>query len=374
MVKKILYIMSNEPVGGVGTVVKNYQSHFHREKIKIDFIIFDPREDTPFNRTVKEMGAAVYTFPLLSLKNIVKIIILLQKFYKAHQGEYEIVHVHSPNIAWMCFWRAEHYGIKYRIVHSHSTLYSNKKIKAIRNKILCVPIKYLANIYMACSKAAGEFLYGKKNINKVIVVRNAIDCSKYRYDTQTRKRVRKELKLENKIVIGHVGHFNKEKNHTFLIDIFEQALQMRQDIVLVLAGEGSLKEFIIKKVKEKGLEEKVLFLGIRNDVNELLQAMDVLMLPSLFEGVPVTGIEAQAAGLPCIMSTNVSEEFNVGFISYLDLSESPKIWAEKIFEQYGSTDRMKGAELVAKAGYDINIEAGKLEKFYLQLYDKGEYT
>ena len=109
-------------------------------------------------------------------------------------------------------------------------------------------------------------------------------------------------------------------------------------------------------------------------MNELLQAMDVLMLPSLFEGVPVTGIEAQAAGLPCIMSTNVSEEFNVGFISYLDLSESPKIWAEKIFEQYGSTDRMKGAELVAKAGYDINIEAGKLEKFYLQLYDKGEYT
>lgn len=367
MVKKILYIMSNEPVGGVGSVVKNYQAHFEKSRIQIDFIIFDPREDTPFNREVREKGATVYTFPLLSVKNIGTLIILLQRFYKKHQGEYEIVHVHSPNIAWMCFWNIKCYGVKYRIVHSHSTLYSNKKRKVIRNKILCLPINQIADIYMACSKAAGEFLFGKKNIKKVIIVRNAIDCNKYKYDLQIRKRIRKEMELDGKIVLGHVGHFNKEKNHTFLIEIFEQALRIKENIVLLLVGEGILKEDIIKKVKEKGLEEKVLFLGARNDVHELLQAMDVLLLPSFFEGVPVTGIEAQAAGLPCIMSTKVSKEFNVGFISYVGLSEEPRIWAQKIFEQYNSTDRALGVKLVAEAGYDIHIEAKKLEDWYLGL-------
>lgn len=366
--------MSNEPIGGVGSVVKNYQSHFERDKIQIDFIIFDPREDTPFNRAVRERGATVYTFPLLSVKNIGKLIVLIQRFYKTHQGEYEIVHIHSPNIVWLCFWNIRRYGVKFRIVHSHSTLYSNNKLKAVRNKILCLPIKGMTDIYMACSKAAGEFLFGKKNINKVIVVRNAIDCSRYKYDPQIRKKVRKELELEDKIVIGHVGHFNKEKNHTFLIDIFEQALQIKQNIVLVLVGEGVLKEHAIKKVKEKGLEDKVLFLGVRNDVNELLQAMDVLMLPSLFEGIPVTGIEAQAAGLPCVMSTNVSEEFNVGFISYVDLSEGADIWAKRIFEQYQVTDRTQGVRRMTEAGYDIHIEAKKLQNFYLKLCNKGEFT
>ena len=367
MVKKILYIMSNEPVGGVGAVVKNYQAHFHKDRIKIDFIIFDPREDTPFNKAVRENGAIVYTFPLLSLKNICSIIILLQKFYKRHQGEYEIVHVHSPNIAWMCFWNVKRYGIKYRIVHSHSTLYSNKRYKAIRNRILCMPIKQMANIYMACSKAAGEFLYGKEYINKLIIVNNAIECKKYKFNPQIRNHVRMELGIDNKIVIGHVGHFNKEKNHIFLIDIFNQIVQKEQNAVLLLVGDGALKESIIKKVKEKKLEKNVFFLGLRDDVDRLLQAMDVLILPSLFEGVPVVGIESQASGLPCVMSKNVSEEFNVGFISYIDLSEHPEIWAKKILEKCNSTNRISGVELVSEAGYNIEVEAKKLENWYLKL-------
>lgn len=364
--RKILYIMSNEPVGGVGSVVKNYQAHFHKDKLTIDFIVFDPNEDTPFNVTVRERGSAVYAFPELSLKTIGKLIKLLRRFYKEHYGEYEIVHVHSPNIAWLCFWNADKYGIKYRIIHSHSTLYSNQRLKSLRNRILCIPIKRIANIYMSCSTAAGEFLFGKNSEN-VIIVRNAIDCDKYKYDADKRERIRSQLKMEDRIVIGHVGHFNKEKNHVFLINVFEKTIQLEPKAILLLVGEGKLKENIIKMVKEKKLEDKVIFLGGRDDVDTLLQAMDVFVLPSLFEGIPVVGIEAQASGLPCVMSTRVANEFNVGFISYMDLSDEPEMWAQKILEKYGSTNREEGVRLIAEAGYDIKIEAERLEKLYLGL-------
>ncbi len=359
--------MSNEPVGGVGSVVKNYQTHFQRDKIKIDFIIFDPQEDTPFNRTVRENGAAVYTFPLLTLKNVVKIIVLLQKFYKMHQGEYHIVHVHSPNIAWMCFLNAKRYGIKYRIVHSHSTSYSDEKLKSLRNRIVCIPIKRIADIYMACSKAAGAFLFGKKSLDKVIIVKNAIDCSKFQFNDEIRKRVREELKINDAITVGHVGRIDYPKNHNFIIDIFEQIIKRHRNSILMLVGDGPLKECIMETVKRKGIADNVLFLGSRDDVYALLQAMDVFLMPSLFEGLPVVGIEAQASGLPCVMSAAVTEEVNVGLTSYMSLSDSAEKWAESVLKRYGSSNRIQGAQLVSEAGYDIAVEAKKLEDLYLGL-------
>lgn len=366
MVKKILYIMSNEPVGGVGSVVKNYQSHFQKEKIKIDFIIFDPREDTPFNRTVKENGASVYTFPFLSLKNVVKITILLQKFYKEHEGEYEIVQIHSPNIAWMCFWNIRCYGVKFCIVHSHATLYSDKKLSALRNMILCIPIRRLANVYMACSKAAGQFLFGKKNIDKVIIVKNAIDCRRYGFDAQKRKDIRQKLALEDSFVVGNAGRFCEQKNHKFLLDIFEEIKKIKRDAVLMLIGNGPMFEEVKRKAKQKGLENDSLFLGTRTDVPDLLQAMDVFVLPSLFEGLPVIGIEAQASGIPCVVSDEVTKELDIFNIKHVSLEKTPKEWADVILNMK-EVNRKLGLKKVIEAGYDIQIEALKLQNFYLNL-------
>lgn len=365
--KKVLYIMGSEPVGGIGSVVKNYQSYFCSDKIRVDFIVFEPEEDTPFNREVKKNGSVVYLFPRLCTKNLLKIFILLQRFYRTHEGEYKIVHIHSPNIAWLCFFHAKHYGIKYRIVHSHATSYADKKIKALRNKILCMPIKYGANIYMACSWAAGEFLFGEKNSSKIIIVKNAIDCNKYKFSPEIRRQMRETLGIHDNIVIGHVGRFCEQKNHEFLIEIFARIIELESRAMLLLVGDGPLKERIMKIVKEKGLVDKVWFLGTREDVDKLLQAMDVFVMPSLFEGLPLVGVEAQAAGLPCVVSTEVTRELDMGCTFYMDLSESTEKWAEKVLEQCASTDRMQGAELVSKAGYDIEIAARKLENFYTNL-------
>lgn len=368
---KVLNIIGKRPTGGIGAFTYNYQSHINKNnKIQIDYLLFDDKQDGEFDRKVKAIGSKVYVLPALKnfrLFSIWKKIDLFMKYYGRH---YDVLHLHSVNIAFMYFASARKYGVKNLIAHSHATVYSDKKLNALRNKILCLNLKRLANHYLACSKAAGEFLFGKESIENVIVFNNAIECDKFRFFDNIREKIRKELGIEKSYVIGHVGRFCEQKNHAFLIEIFEKCLEYRENAVLLLVGDGPLKENIERIVKKKGIQDRVKFLCIRNDVNYLLQAFDVLVLPSLFEGLPIIGIEAQASGLPLVVSDVITRELKILDVEFISLKNDLSVWANKIINS-NSQNREKAYELVRKSGYDINVEANKLADFYMKIANKG---
>lgn len=282
--------------------------------------------------------------------------------------DYDIIHLHSVNIGFMCYPSAKKYGVKNLISHSHATVYSDKPLNAIRNKILCKNLLKQANIYMACSKAAGEFLYGKQNMDKVVVLNNAIECEKFRFSNEVRCEYRKKLGLEQKFVIGNVGRFCEQKNQLFLIDIFVECLKLNPNSELILVGDGPMKEQVKNKVKELKISDKVQFLGTRNDIEKILSAIDVFVLPSLFEGLPVIGIEAQASGLPMIVSDTVTNELNLGNINFISLDTQPEEWAKKIINSCTiNVDRTDAYMHVADMKYEICNEAKRLQEIYLGL-------
>lgn len=367
---KVLNIIGKRPTGGIGAFTYNYQSHFNCEDLKVDYLLFDDEPNGPFDEKVKSIGSKVYVLPALKNTRLVSIWIKIDNFMKEIGKQYDIIHLHSVNIAFMCFPSAKKYGVKNLISHSHATVYSDKLLNAIRNNILCKNLMKQANVYMACSVAAGEFLYGKKNMNKVTVLNNAIECDKFRFYEEIRNEYRKKLGLEDRFVIGNVGRFCEQKNQLFLIDIFSECQKKIRNAELVLVGDGPMKSEVESKVNQLGLMDKVHFLGTRNDVEKVLQALDVFVLPSLFEGLPVIGIEAQASGLPMVVSDTVTSELNLGNVSFVSLTEKSEIWADVIARCKINTERSVAFKKVANLGYEINNEAKRLKEYYFRLVNK----
>ena len=231
-------------------------------------------------------------------------------------------------MSFFSLWAAKSAKVPVRIVHAHSTTNKQEKKKNLMKQVLRPFSKVFANRYFCCSELAGRWLFGNKiyNQGKVYLLNNAIDVEKFKYNEKARKAKRKELNIKDKdLVIGHIGRFVKQKNHEFLIDIFNEIHKQNKNTILLLAGDGPLKEEIQNKVKKIGLEKNVQFLGQRNDANELYQAMDAFVLPSLYEGLPVVGVEAQTAGLPCFFSTDMTKETKVlDSTKFIELSKSPK--------------------------------------------------
>lgn len=364
---KVLNIIGKRPVGGIGAFVYNYQSHFNCNDLKVDYLLFDDESNGSFDEKVKKLGSTVYILPALKNKRLIFLWLKINKFMKTIGKEYDIIHLHSVNIAFMCFPSAKRYGVKYLIAHSHATVYSDKILNAIRNKFLCKNLLKEANIYMACSVAAGEFLYGKKNMDRVIILNNAIECEKFRFYEKIRNEYRKKIGIEGKFVLGNIGRLCEQKNQMFLIDIFFECQKIIKNAELVLVGDGPMKTEIELKVKKLGLIDKVHFLGMRNDIEKILQAMDIFILPSLFEGLPVIGIEAQASGLPMIVSDTITKELNLGNVSFISLNDGPDIWANKIADYKVEVNRSRAYKKVATLGYDINNEAKKLQEYYFSL-------
>lgn len=367
--KKILHVIGKRPKGGIGTFLRNMHMGIDSSKIKFDYLInASPDEQGDFDKAVKGFGGDVFYLPELKYRNTINYIKKLNEFFKYH-NEYDIVHLHTANIGVFTFAFALKYGIKYRILHSHNTKYSDKKLNSIRNYFLQLPVKKMANIFFACSEKAGEFLFGNKNFDpkKMFIAKNAIDADVFRFDEIKRINKRNEMNLQNKIVIGHVGRFNPQKNHSFIIDIFKELHLQNGNYYLILIGDGELKDQMIEKVKRENLMDSVVFLGNRNDIDELLQVMDLFLMPSLFEGLPLVGIEVQAAGLPCIMADSITDELKItDYIDFVSLSESSGHWSQVISEKLNMKRRDTYEEIV-NAGYDIKNAAKKLEDFYSKL-------
>ena len=365
---RILHVVSSLNTGsGVMGVIMNYYRNINRDKVQFDFLYFY-QTPSAFEREIKDLGGNTYYLPRPSFGKLFEIYKVYNNFFKENASKYKAVHLHEVYLNFFVLPTARKYGIKQLIAHSHSTKFSDKKLSAIRNLLLCLPIKKQANIYFACSRAAGRTLYGKRRVNSgnVKVINNAIDVNRFKYNSDIRLRIRQELNIDDMFVVGHIGRFAEAKNHDFLLNIFVEIQKKKPDSVLILVGDGPLLKDIKYKAKEYGIESSVRFLGTKRNIEDFVQAMDVFVMPSLFEGLPVTGIEAQAAGLMCFISDTVTKEVAITDVHFLDLTSSASVWAEEIIRRSTDFLRKDTTEKITKAGFNIKREAKMLEEFYLE--------
>lgn len=360
---RVLEIIGKRPVGGVGTVMLNYQKYIDAEKVQMDYLIFG-EESEQFDESVKALGSKVYMYPALSGSQMGRTKAYLEKFFSVHASEYDVVHLHAPTIAFLAFPIAAKYGIKHRIVHSHATLYAESKVKAIRNRILWALAKGKITHRIGCSKAAGDFLFGKEEF---IVLKNAIAYEDFLYHEEIRNQVRKQEGAEDKLVVGNAGRFSIQKNQTFLIEIFAKIKELYPNSVLWLLGDGELRAEIEEKIKVFGLESSVKLFGMVSNPKDYYQAMDVMVMPSLFEGLPMVGVEAQASGLPCVFSDAITREVDVAGCLHISLEETAEEWAEAAIIVAKSIKRRSYSAELDELGFNIRLEAKRLEELYLSM-------
>lgn len=350
--------------GGVEAVVMNYYRHLDHSKVQFDFICDDDSTNIPYDE-IEKLGGKVILIP--PYQKVFKYQKELRRVLR--NGKYEIVHSHINTLSVFPLYAAKKVGVPVRIAHSHSTTNKKEWKKNLLKQVLRPFSKKYATNYMCCSELAGRWLFGDKAYDegKVYLLNNAIDLDKFKYDKKIRDKKRKELGIkEDTIVIGHIGRFVAQKNHTFLIDIFNQFHKKEKNSILLLAGQGPLQEEIKNKVRELGLDDSVRFLGQRNDANELYQVFDVFLLPSLYEGLPVVGVEAQASGLLCFFSDDMTKETKVlDSTVFMSLSNTSEEWTGEILTNLKDYKRINTKNEVSDNGFDIEIEARKLEKYYI---------
>ena len=317
--------------GGVEAVVMNYYRHLDHSKIQFDFICDDDSTNIPYDE-IEKLGGKVILIP--PYQKVFKYQRELRRVLR--DGKYKIVHSHINTLSVFPLYAAKKVGVPVRIAHSHSTTNKKEWKKNLLKQVLRPFSKKYATNYMCCSELAGRWLFGDKAYDegKVYLLNNAIDLDKFKYDKKIKDKKRKELGIkEDTIVIGHIGRFVAQKNHTFLIDIFNQFHKKEKNSILLLAGQGPLQEEIKNKVRELGLDDSVRFLGQRNDANELYQVFDVFLLPSLYEGLPVVGVEAQASGLLCFLSDDMTKETKVlDSTVFMSLSNTAEEWTDEILK------------------------------------------
>lgn len=356
---RILHIVTYMQRGGLETLIMNCYRHIDRSKLQFDFLVHrDFRAD--YDNEIETLGGRIYRLPQLNPFSPTYKKALLT-FFRQH-SEYKIVHSHLDCMSSIPLAVAKQCGVPVRIAHSHNSN-QDRNLKYILKRYYMTRIPAAATHLFACSEAAGRWMFPGE---KFTVVKNGIQTEDFVYDPVVGQQVRRELGLEDELIIGHVGRFAPQKNHDFLVDVFAAVHRQCAEAVLLLVGEGPLEEGIREKVRSLGLEQNVKFLGVRSDVNRIYQAVDVFVLPSLYEGLALTSVEAQCAGLPCIISDRVSQESRLSdLVTFLSLDVPTDAWANKVLGTVRN-DRNRYSSTVAAAGYDIQTTADWLQTFYLE--------
>lgn len=356
---KILHVVPNMQAGGLETFIMNIMRNISDE-VEFDFLVHY-KEKKFYDDEIERLGGTIYRFSLRDDHNIFKYIGQLNKFFKNHK-EYKIIHCHMSSIGFLVFLIAKKNGIKVRIAHSHN-INSEKSIKGKVKYFLSRFIRYNSTHNFACSNEAGKYLFGKK---KYTIIPNAIDLDKFKFDLNKRKKIRKELKInDDTMVIGHIGRFCKQKNHEKIIEIFNSYQKENPNSVLLLVGEGETLTQVKKQVKELKLDNKVKFLGIRKDTDALYSAFDIFLFPSLFEGLGIVLIEAQMSGLYCYTTDKKVPKAALisDRLTYLDGDKNSEMWANELIKE-NNYDRKNINFNKNKENYDIKQIAKELEKFY----------
>ena len=369
---KVLLFVDRMRHGGIQQFLVENVKHMDKTKVNIDVLTLDDGETYPLEQAIQDAGATYYKLKGIWINkptDYFKYAKAIDKFFTIH-NDYKVIHMNASSKNFILLKYAKKHHIPVRIAHSHNIDFQTKNpIKKLIGNLLKIPMKKYATDYFACSYLAGEWLFGKKNVGngKVKVIHNAVDYKNFKYDEKISKEMHQEFNItENEILFGHVGRFTNQKNHTFLIDIFNEIHKQNKDTKLIMVGIGEKEQEIKDKVKMLNLEDCVIFAGFRKDVNKIMQAMDVFLLPSLYEGLPVVGVEAQAAGLPCFTSKDVvTKEVQITkAMNFISLDKSAKEWANIILNS--DLSRKDTKKELKEAGYFIEDSARELVDFYLK--------
>lgn len=355
---KIIHFIYGLSNGGVENVLLNYFSKLNLNDYSLSVVVQKASDSNCIARFEK-LGFKIYNVG--SKKNIIKYVNKVSKIIKNEKPD--IIHCHTNYGSVVPLLIAKKLKVPRRICHSHIAIKNTK----LKNYFLKPLIKYVANEYMACGKAAAINLFGQENYdnNKVFILNNAIDFNKYKYNEKERNILRGEFKVaENEILLGNIGRFVPQKNHQFLIEIFENCYQKNHKYKLLLIGTGKLKAKIKQEVINKNLENNIIFLEKRDDINKILSALDIFLMPSLFEGLPVAGLEAQAANLPCLFSDTITDESKIlPSTKYLSIKDST-VWEQEIYNTKIANREQVNNKYFEQSGFDINKEAIKLDAYY----------
>lgn len=363
---RVLHVIRLMNHGGVESMIMNLYRNIDRTKVQFDFVQ-NSSEPAVYDEEILALGGKIYHCPHYSGKNHFQYTKWWHDFFRDHPGRYPIVHGHLGSTAAIYLSIARKYG-SYAIAHSHSAGMGDGKFR-----LFSYPTRFVADYFFACSAQAGINRFGKKvgtDRQRCRVLNNAIDTKRFVFSGETQSRMRQELNIpDGAVVVGHLGRFRAEKNHLFLLDVFARIHRDHPDSVLLLVGDGELRPQIEGKIAEEQLQEHVILAGARSNTWDYYNAMDVFVLPSIYEGVPVSLVEAQASGLPCVVSANVPREAAItDSVRFLALDCGADTWAETVFGEAASPRRHVLDQLKA-AGYDIAETAKWLEKYYLRVVD-----
>ncbi|MGN1418016.1 MAG: glycosyltransferase, partial [Acutalibacteraceae bacterium] len=343
-------------------MLMNLYRNIDRSKVQFDFIEHT-NEKAAFDDEIIALGGKIFRCPSFKGINYFAYKKWWKDFFESNP-QYTLIHGHMGRTAAIYLAQAKKKKI-FTIAHSHSTF--QKNITEILYKLWSFPIRFIPDCFFACSRESGISRYGKKVGSQCTVLKNAIDTGHFDFNMETRKAMRHELNVEEKTVIGHVGRFFEAKNHSFLLDVFAEIHKKEPKSVLLLVGDGELRSKIENKAKSLGIFDSVIFTSVKADVAPYYQAMDVMCFPSFYEGLPLTTVEAQTAGLACVISDRVPDEciLTQGLVDVMSLSDSAGNWADTVLEAAKKTRKSRKQEVTEK-GYDIKETAKKLEAFYLE--------
>lgn len=364
---RVLEIVTDMGRGGIETMLMNYYRHMDRSAVQLDFLVHRQKRAV-YDDEIENLGGKIYRLSPLNPFSI-GYHNELDAFFLAHP-EYKIVHCHLDCMAGIPLHSAKKHGVPVRIAHAHSSN-QTKNSKYPLKLLFKRGITKQATQLFACGEAAGKWMFSGKSFT---VMSNAVDAVAFRYNAEIRKTVREELFAHdsNALVIGHVGSFWAPKNHLFLVDVFREVHKREPNSILLLVGTGGLMDAVREKVQNLGLQDSVHLIGDRKDVYRVMQAMDIFILPSLFEGLPVTMVEAQASGLPCFVSDKVPLECKkTDLVTQISLQKPAEYWADQILKAQGTERRDTYAE-IASAGFDIVESAKWLQNFYLAQWKANE--
>ena len=369
--KKILHYVGSMHRGGMEMFIMNLFRHIDRKELMFDFAIHGTKVGD-FQEEIRNLGGSWYFFPKMR-KNPMKYRNAWRAFWKAHAGEYCAFHFHTNSLAnVIALEEAAKAGIPIRIVHSHSSMANKGRLQwlnDILHKFHQKQLPTLATHLFACSDKAASWLFGDKKFDTlpVVQINNGISIEKFAYDEASRHQIRSTLHLEGRKLVGHIGAFLPVKNHKFIVDVMEKAYRLDPSVCCVLLGHGRMYEEIKDLVASRKLNDVILFMGVQDNVNAWLSAMDVFIMPSLYEGLPVSLIEVQANGLPAIISDTITDAVKLQEnIYYKALSDGPEAWAKEIINVIDSGCRVDHNDCVAAGGFDIKETAKLYEKIIFE--------
>jgi len=365
--------------GGTEAVVLNYYNNIDKEKFHIDFLVHGYENENFHNEThnyLKSKGSRIF-YVTPRGKNFLKNKKEIKKVLK--NNHFHIVHSHMDAAGSFFLKEAKKAAIKVRIAHSHNTENQINKGNVLKDKAYSIilnnarkSITNYGNVFLSCSKEAGDWLFGNKPYK---VINNGIDISKYVYSESIRKEYREQLGISDKIVIGHVGRFCYQKNQELLINMFNELNKKNDKYFLIMIGEGETKEEIELKINDLGLNNKILIMNSETKINEVIQAFDIFVLPSRFEGLGIVAIEAQAADLTCLISDNVPNEVKITErIKFIPLTDSPEVWVREIINIENFYERKDKNNEIKLAGYDVKDVIKRVEKIYIEMLKKMDET